>query len=320
MKKKALITGIGGSGPSYLAEYLTTIPNLEVSGISRWHTDSSNGNLKSIRDKVKLYTCDLTDMGSVIRTLEEVKPDYIFNMAAIANVRMCFEYPSAIFKNNVDSTLNLLEAVRILKIKPIIHHCSTSEVYGQVKPEDVPIKETHKIDPINVYAISKLSQEKLMKSYYLSYGIPVILTRSFTYINPRRPDIFSSAFARQVVEIEKGKRDKLVYGNLDSVRSIIDVRDIVEAYWMCVNQCNYGEEYNIGASHSITVGKFLDVLLSKSKVKIKHEQDVSLLRPVDVTLQIPDVSKFENKTGWKPKYSLEDSIEFLLNYYRQTNI
>ena len=119
----------------------------------------------------------------------------------------------------------------ILKIKPIIHHCSTSEVYGQVKPEDVPIKETHKIDPINVYAISKLAQEKLMRSYYLSYDIPVVLTRSFTYINPRRPDIFSSAFARQVVEIEKGKRDKLVYGNLESVRSIIDVRDIVESYW-----------------------------------------------------------------------------------------
>ena len=156
-----------------------------------------------------------------------------------------------------------------------------------------------------------------MKSYYLSYDIPVVLTRSFTYINPRRPDIFSSAFARQVVEIERGKRDKLVYGNLDSVRSIIDVRDIVEAYWICVNKCNYGDEYNIGAAHSITVGQFLEVLLSKSKVKIECQQDTTLLRPVDVTLQIPDVSKFETKTGWKPKYSLEDSIEFLLNYYRQ---
>lgn len=318
MVKKALITGIGGSGPSYLAEYLTTIPNLEVSGISRWHTDSSNGNLVNLKDKVKFYTCDLTDMGSVIRTLQDVQPDYIFNMAAIANVRMCFEYPSAIFRNNVDSTLNLLEAVRVLKMKPIIHHCSTSEVYGQVKPEDVPIKETHKIDPINVYAISKFAQEKLMRSYYLSYGIPVVLTRSFTYINPRRPDIFSSAFARQVVEIEKGKRDKLVYGNLDSVRSIIDVRDIVESYWIAANKCDYGEDYNIGVQKSVTVGEFLDILLSNSKIKIQHEQDPKLLRPVDVTLQIPDVSKFENKTGWKPKYSLNESIQFLLEYYRKT--
>jgi len=144
----------------------------------------------------------------------------------------------------------------------------------------------------------------------------VVLTRSFTYINPRRPDIFSSAFARQVVEIEKGKRDKLVYGNLESVRSIIDVRDIVEAYWIAVNNCDYGEDYNIGVEKSVTVGEFLEILLSKSSVKVPHEQDPKLLRPVDVTLQIPDVSKFENKTGWKPKYSLNESIQFLLDYYR----
>jgi GDPmannose 4,6-dehydratase/GDP-4-dehydro-6-deoxy-D-mannose reductase len=155
-----------------------------------------------------------------------------------------------------------------------------------------------------------------MKSYYLSYDIPVVLTRSFTYINPRRPDIFSSAFARQVVEIEKGKRDKLVYGNLDSVRSIIDVRDIVEAYWISVNKCDYGDDYNIGVQKPVTVGDFLEKLLSHAKVKVVHEQDPKLLRPVDVTLQIPDVSKFENKTGWKPKYTLDESIEFLLNYYR----
>lgn len=316
MIKKALITGIGGSGPSYLAEYLSTIPELEIFGISRWHTDSSSENTKNIKNKVKIHTCDLTDMGSVIRTIDEIRPDFIFNMASNANVRMCFEYPSAILKNNIDSTLNLLEAVRTLKIKPIIHHCSTSEVYGQVKPENVPIKETHEIDPINVYAISKLAQEKLMRSYYLSYGIPVVLTRSFTYINPRRPDIFSSAFARQVVEIEKGKRSKLVYGNLDSVRSIIDVRDIAESYWVAINKCDYGDAYNIGVQRPTTVGEFLNILLKHSTVNIPHEQDPKLLRPVDVTLQIPDVSKFTNKTGWIPKYSLEDSVKFLLEYYR----
>jgi GDPmannose 4,6-dehydratase/GDP-4-dehydro-6-deoxy-D-mannose reductase len=256
-------------------------------------------------------------MGSVIRTIDEIRPDYIFNMASIANVRMCFEYPSSIFKNNVDSTLNLLESVRILKIKPVIHHCSTSEIYGQVKPEDVPIKETHRIDPVNVYAISKLAQEKLMRSYYLSYGIPVVLTRSFTYINPRRPDIFSSAFARQVVEIENGIRDKLLYGNLESVRSIIDVRDIVESYWIAANKCDYGEEYNIGVESSITVGDFLKMLVSQSNSNIVMEQDQKLLRPVDVTLQIPDVSKFRNKTGWTPKYTMTDSIQFLLDYYRK---
>jgi GDP-4-dehydro-6-deoxy-D-mannose reductase len=315
MSKVALITGINGSGASYLAEYLVDVYDLEIHGISRWHTDRSS-NLRNVQDRVKLFECDLTDLSSVIRTLDKSAPDYIFHMASHANVRLCFDNPIAIFNNNVNGTLNLLEALRILKMKPVLHFCGTSEVYGQVKVEDTPIKETQKIDPVNVYAISKLAQEKLCKSYYLSYGLPVVITRSFTYINPRRPDIFSSAFARQVVEIEKNKRDKIFYGNLDSTRSIIDVRDTMEAYWVAVNKCELGEEYNLGGSTHLTVGEFLEKLIKHSMVKVITEQDPTLLRPVDVTMQIPDVSKFTNQTGWKPKYTLDDSIEFLLEHYR----
>lgn len=315
---KCLITGVNGSGASYLAEYLTTLPNVEVQGIARWHTDRSS-NIKSVKDKVKEFECDLTDLSAVIRTLEKADPNVIFHMASHANVRLCFDNPIAIFNNNVNGTLNLLEGIRIVYgsgQKPVIHFCGTSEVYGQVKIEDTPIKETQKIDPVNVYAISKLAQEKLCKSYWLSYEIPVIITRSFTYINPRRPDIFSSAFARQVVEIEKGKREKLIYGNLDSTRSIIDVRDTMEAYWVAVNKCEYGEEYNIGGTTHLTVGDFLKKLMAHSNIPIPNEQDPKLLRPVDVTMQIPDITKFTNQTGWKPKYTLDDSIEFLLDHYR----
>lgn len=314
--KKALITGINGSGASYLAEYLVNVPDLKVQGLARWHTDRSS-NLYKIQDKLELYECDLTDLSSCIRVIEQAQPDYIFHMASHANVRLCFVNPIAIFNNNVNGTLNLLEAVRILKMKPVIQFCGTSEVYGQVRVEDTPIKETQKIDPVNVYAISKLAQEKLCKSYWLSYGIPVVLTRAFTYINPRRPDIFSSAFARQVVEVERGKRSKIVHGNLDSTRTIIDVRDIMEAYWIAANKCEYGEEYNIGGTEFLTVGKFLDTLIQHSHTNIPTEQDPSLLRPVDVTMQIPSISKFTLKTGWKPKYKLSDSIEFLLNHYRE---
>lgn len=314
--KKALITGINGSGASYLAEYLLGCANLTVQGLSRWHTDRSS-NLTKIKDKLELYECDLTDLSSCIRTLERANPDYIFHMASHANVRLCFDTPISIFNNNVNGTLNLLEAVRTLGIKPIIHFCGTSEVYGQVNIEDVPIKETNKIDPINVYAISKLAQEKLCRSYWLSYGIPVVITRSFTYINPRRPDIFSSAFARQIVEVEKGKREKIVYGNLDSTRTIIDVRDIMEAYWIAVHRCSHGVEYNVGGTDHMTVGEFLFELIKHARCTVKHEQDPSLLRPVDVTMQIPDTTKFRQKTGWTPKYKLSDSIEFLLEHYRE---
>lgn len=313
--KNALITGINGSGASYLAEFLVTVPDLEVQGIARWHTDRSS-NLKNVQDRIKLFECDLTDLSSVIRTLEKSKPNYIFHMASHANVRLCFDNPIAIFNNNVNGTLNLLEGLRVLNMKPTVHFCGTSEVYGQVRVEDTPIKETYPVDPVNVYAISKLAQEKLCKSYWLSYGIPVITTRAFTYINPRRPDIFSSAFARQVVEIEKGKRDKIVYGNLDSTRTIIDVRDNMEAYWVATNYCDCGEVYNVGGNTHMTVGEFLNELVKHAKVPIPSELDPRLLRPVDVTMQIPDVTKFTEKTGWKPRYTLDDSIEFLLDYYR----
>ena len=319
---KALITGINGSGASYLAEYLVTVPNMEVQGITRWHTDRARvhggyANLQKAQPKVKLFECDLTDLSSVIRTLDETKPDIIFHMASSANVRMCFVIPIATFTNNTVGTLNLLEGLRILNQKPIIHFCGSSEVYGQVKKEDVPIKETHPIDPINVYAVSKLAQEKLCKSYWLSYGIPLVITRSFSYINPRRPDIFSSTFAKQVVEIEKGRSDRFLHGNLDSTRTVLDIRDIAEAYWLSINHCEYGEVYNVGGITAVTVGEFLEELLKHTKANIKPELDQTRLRPVDVTMQIPDVSKFQNATGWIPKHSLSDSIEFLLEHYRK---
>lgn len=315
--KKALITGINGSGASYLAEYLVSI-GVQVEGIMRWHSSNGSGrsNVESIKKKIKLYDCDLNDLGSTIRTLKESKPDYIFHLAAHANVRSCFDNPIAVIQNNVNSTLNLFEAARILNTPAIIQHCSTSEVYGQVRKEDTPITEVTQLNPVNPYAVSKLAQEKIASCYYTSFGIPVVITRMFAYICPRRTDLFSSAFAKQVVEIERGQRDELVHGNLDSTRTLIDVRDMAEAYWIASQQCELGIPYNMGGETIMTVGDFLEVLKSRAKVAIKSRVDPNLLRPKDVTMQIPDVSRFANKTGFKCKYKFEESIDFLLDHYR----
>lgn len=316
---KALITGIAGSGGSYLADYIVENQSgVEVHGISRWHTSNAaiSPNLAHLVGKVKVHECDLLDFSSVFRTLREVRPDYIFHLAAHANVRTSFTTPLSVIENNVMGTANLLEAIRAADIDPKIQFCSTSEVYGQVDPSQVPIKEETPLRPASPYAVSKVTQDLLGFSYFTSYKMKIVRTRMFAYLNPRRSDLFATAFAMQVARIEKGLQKELRHGNLDSVRTFIDVRDAMESYWIATQKCTPGEAYNIGGTTTKTVGEFLEILKSKAKVKIITQQDPALLRPSDVTLQIPDTSKFEKATGWKPKYSFEESVENLLAHCR----
>ncbi len=315
--KSALITGITGSGGSYLAEYLVNHqPEIQVHGISRWHSTSTNYNLRDVSSKVKVHECDLTDLSAIIRTLREVKPDYIFHLAAHANVRVGFINPLAVLNNNIMGTANLFEGIRLAEIDPVIQLCSTSEVYGQVDPKDVPISEECPLRPSSPYAVSKTTQDFLGLTYFRCYNMKIIRTRMFAYLNPRRSDLFATSFARQVALIEAGKQKELLHGNLDSVRTLIDVRDAMEAYWVATTKCLPGEAYNIGGTTVMKVGEFLDVLKKLAKCPIPSRVDPALLRPADVTLQIPNVNKFEKTTGWHPKFSFEDSMKHLLDYWR----
>lgn len=314
--KRVLITGIAGSGGSYLAEYITrNHPNVEVHGISRWHSTTQD-NLQSIANQVSVHECDLNDFGSILKVLQHVRPDAIFHLAAYANVRTSFITPSAVLNNNVTSTCNLFEAIRTFDINPVIQLCSTSEVYGQVKPEDIPIKENVQMQPASPYAVSKATQDLLGWTYFVSYEMLIIRTRMFAYFNPRRTDLFATSFARQVVRIEAGLQEELLHGNLDSVRTMIDVRDAMSAYWAALIHCDPGEAYNIGGTTTITVGDFLKRLISMAKTSIPTRLDPKLLRPADVTLQIPCVEKFTKKTNWKAKYNFDQSLDHLLEFWR----
>lgn len=318
MKKRVLITGISGSGGSYLAEWiLKHHPEVEVHGISRWHSTSSQSNLKAILNEIKIHECDLNDLSSVLTSLENAKPDIIFHLASHANVRASFIYPQAVLSNNIIGTCNLFEAVRILKKDPVIQHCSTSEVYGQVDAKDVPIKEEAPIKPSSPYAVSKAAQDHLALTYFRSYGLKIIRTRMFAYINPRRTDLFATSFVRQAARIEAGLQKELLHGNLDSVRTMIDIRDAMEAYWVAAEKCKAGEAYNIGGQTTISVGEFLELVKKSSKVPIPSRIDPLLLRPADVTLQIPSVEKFSKETGWKPKYQFKDSVEDVFRIWRE---
>ena len=312
-----LITGVTGSGASYLAERLCEVyPKAKIHGISRWHSTSQARNLENVADRIEMHECDLCDLSSITRALDASRPDYIFHLASHANVRSSFVTPLAVLQNNIMGTANFLEAINIAQINPIIQLCSTSEVYGQVDPINVPINEECPQKPASPYAVSKTTQDHLGTTYFHSYGLKIIITRMFSYFNPRRTDLFSTSFARQVALIEQGKQEKLLHGNLDSIRTLIDVRDAMEAYRIAVLKCKLGEVYNIGGQTTISVGDFLEVLIGKAKVKITTEVDQKLIRPSDVTLQIPDSSKFIKATDWHPQYNFEDSVEHLLDYWR----
>lgn len=316
--QRALITGIAGSGGSYLAEYIVQHhPEVEVHGLSRWHSTTAHQNLAAIADRIRVHEADLLDLGSVLTVLREVEPDVIFHLASHANVRASFIEPVAVLQNNILGTANLLEAVRLSGLDPIIQICSTSEVYGQVDPKDVPIREDCPLRPASPYAVSKVAQDLLGHSYFVSYKLRIIRTRMFAYLNPRRTDLFATSFARQVAWIEAGLQTApLRHGNLDSVRTLIDVRDAMRAYWEAVVWCEPGEVYNIGGTTTLTVGDFLQHLLRLAKVPIRTETDPWLLRPKDVTLQIPCVEKFVAATGWKPDIPFEQSVHDLLLYWR----
>ena len=332
---KNLITGIGGFVASHLAELLLS-KGEEVIGTYRWTEDLSR--IEHIKDKITMIPMDLNDLSSCIKAMKK-KPDYIFHLAAQSYVGDSYSNPHITIETNTLGTLNLLEAVRIgqknqayvyteeKKWDPIVHICSSSEVYGLVTKDLVPIKENCRFNPSNPYAVGKVGADMVALMYWTNYGIKTIRTRMFTHTGPGRTMLSAEvAFAKQIAEFEKkGITDyvldgfKLKHGNLESIRTWADVRDAVKAYWLLVRKGKPGEVYNIGGDTTKTVGEMLDYLLMLSplKDKIKKVQDPKLMRPYDVTLQIPDCSKFKKDTGWKPEITFEQTMTDLLNYWRE---
>lgn len=310
---KVFITGIWGSGARLLTEYLQKHhPYVTICGGSRGRYDRA-----LVPPGVEGFHFDLRFPGLLKEVLAKVKPDVIFHLASMADVKKSFQQPAAVLDNNVTGTANLLEAVRTTGIDSVFVLCSTSEVYGQVDPKNVPITETCPLQPVSPYAVSKTAQDLLVQSYHAVHGLKAVITRAFTYLNPLREDLFATAFAKQIALSEVGKQEPVIkHGNLDSVRTLVDAQDIMHAYWLAATKGGFGEIYNIGGDYTTTVGLVLDSLMKLSMVKLVTHLDDSLLRPKDVTLQIPDCSKFKQKTGWFPALSVHESLVNLLNHWR----
>lgn len=317
--KKILITGISGSGGSYLAEHiLKKQKNFKIFGFYRNKKNLQKLNI-ILHKNITFYKVNMTDFKSVKNKIKKINPDLIYHLATHAHVRESFDKPILTTANNTIITVNLLEAVRQLKVNPLIVICSSSEVYGAVPKKNLPINEKQPLAPINPYAATKSFQDFISQIYYRSFNLKIIITRMFSYTNARNEKLFQTEFAKKIIKFEKGKINTLEHGNLNSIRTILDKDDAMEAYWLTATKGRIGEIYNIGGSKTMSVKKFLKELIKLSQVKIKTKLNKKLLRPQDIKIQTVDSSKFKSHTGWKPSINFKISLSNLLKECNKYN-
>ncbi len=324
-RPRAFITGITGMVGSHLADYLLAKTDWEIIGLCRWRSPMDNlshlvGHINA-KERISLVYGDLRDSLSIRDAVAQAKPDYVFHLAAQSFPRTSFDAPIDTLDTNVQGTVRVLDALKELAPKSVIHVCASSEVFGRVPREKLPIDEECTFHPASPYAISKVGTDLVGRFYAEAYGMTVMTTRMFTHTGPRRGDVFAeSTFAKQIAMIEKNYIPPVVkVGNLESLRTVADVRDAVRAYHMLVTiKPVAGAYYNIGGKHSCTVKDILNTLLSFSPLKadIKVQVDPDRLRPIDADLQIPNTAKFEAHTGWKPEIPYEKTLRDLLDYWR----
>lgn len=321
--KKALILGVSGMVGSHLADHLIKKTNWKIYGACRWRSSLENVNhiIPLVNQKKVFFEyLDITEYNSVLKILKKVKPDYIFHLAAQSFPTQSFDEPILTFNTNINGTYNVLDAVKNANLNPIIHICSSSEIFGKVERKNLPIKEDCNFHPASPYAISKVGTDLIAKFFYEAYKLKIVTTRMFTHTGPRRKDFFAeSSFAKQIALIENNMIPPVIkVGNLKSLRTFCDVRDAVHAYYLLVKkEKNFGEVYNIGGNYYATIGKMLKFLISiSSKKNIKIRIDKKRLRPIDADLQIPNTNKFQKKFKWKPKIKFEKTMTDLLNYWR----
>lgn len=323
--KNVLITGITGMVGSHLADYIIEQTDWNITGLIRWRSPLENishllNNINN-NDRINLVYGDLRDSISIDNAVKEAQPDYVFHLAAQSFPKTSFDAPLDTMETNIQGTNRVLESLRKYSPKAAIHICSSSEVFGRVPKEKLPIDEECTFHPASPYAISKVGTDLIGRFYAEAYGMTVMSTRMFTHTGPRRGDVFAeSSFAKQIALAEAGYTKPIIkVGNLKSLRTIADVRDAVRAYFLLLTiNPTPGEYYNIGGTFSLEIGELLDYLISISNLKSQFtiEIDQKRLRPIDADLQVPNTDKFNNHTGWKPEIQFEKTMLDLLNYWR----
>jgi GDP-4-dehydro-6-deoxy-D-mannose reductase len=313
---RLLITGITGFVGSHMAEYALS-QNARVFGSSRWR--SKTENVDHLRSRITLIESDLRDLSSVRWLVETARPTHIIHLAAQSFVGASWQTPAETLSTNIIGQVNVLEAVRGLRIDPRVLVVGSSEEYGMVHEGEVPIRESNPLRPLSPYAVSKVAQDLMGYQYFRSYGLSIVRSRAFNHTGPRRGDVFvESNFAKQVAEIETGICEPVVFvGDLRPRRDFSDVRDIVRGYWLLLERGEPGEVYNLCAGRAWSIQDVLSFLVEQSTVKgITTTVDPARFRPSDVMVLEGDPSKIEKATGWKAEIPFERTLSELLDYWR----
>ncbi|HEY4001519.1 MAG TPA: GDP-mannose 4,6-dehydratase [Candidatus Xenobia bacterium] len=316
---RILITGLTGFVGSHLAEYLLSLPEgHQIYGTMRWR--SRTENVDHLRARLTLLECDVRDGTSVREAVATARPDYLFHLAAQSHIPTSWHAPTDTVLTNLLGQLNVLESLREQNLTGcVVLVPGSSEEYGVVPKEALPIQETCEPHPVSPYAVSKVAQDMLAYQYAQSYGLRIIRTRAFNHIGPRRAiDYAEASFAAQLAGMEKrGASPVMKVGNLAAIRDYCDVRDVVEAYWLALQKGAPGEVYNICSGQGRPVQEILDLLISMSTVKPKLEVDPERLRPHDAPALVGDCRRFHELTGWAPKRALAQTLRDILEHWRQ---
>jgi len=308
--ERCLITGCGGFIGSYLAELLLE-KGLTVYGTAHRGT----GNVAHLKNRLNVFTCDITDRSRLESVVAETTPDYIFHLAAQTLIIPSWQDPERTLKVNILGTLYLLESVRKAGIDPVIEITGSSAEYGSTPAEDIPIKEGQPLSPTTPYGVSKSAEDMLSYVYFKRYGMRIIRIRPFHIIGPKKTRDACSDFARGIAEIEAGRKDVLKVGNLSPVRDFVDVRDAVRAMWLLAEKGTPGEVYNVCSGKGYKIKDILDKLLSLSGNKVNVRAEPGAMRPSDEPVLTGDHSRLA-ELGWKPCYTIDKTLSDILDYWR----
>lgn len=307
--KKYLITGIGGFVGRYFWEYLLEHePEAQVLGLDMMQAAPWT------HPSFRYSQLNLMDAPALRGIIADFQPDYIVHLASISSVGQSWKAPAACFTNNTTIFLNLVEAVRAECPSARLLSIGSSEEYGNYPPEAMPLREEYELRPCNPYAVARVAQEMLSKLYAESYGLNIMMTRSFNHIGPRQKDVFVvPSFVKQLVEIKKnGGKGTMRVGNINIIRDFLDVRDVVDAYYRILTQGAPGEVYNVCSGHGVRLGDILDIAVKILSIKPAVEIDTSLVRPMDNAIIIGDNSKCKNLLGWNSKIDINSTIESMI--------